>query len=175
MSDARPILGIDPGITGGIAFLYPLGAKRTHVSESGDGGKTETCFRFEIQAFDIPVVGGEVDVDTLAALVEQHDPRLAIIERASAMPRQGVSSTFKYGVAYGSLRTLCTLGRIPYHLVTPGRWKNYVKLNADKEKSRALAIQFWPGAGCFSRKMDHGRAEAALIARYGVEVLERPT
>lgn len=148
MDDARPILGIDPGITGGIAFLYPSGT---------------------IAAFDIPTAGGEVDVDTLAEMIAARDPRLAIIERASAMPKQGVSSTFKYGVAYGSLRTLCTLGRIPYHLVTPGKWKSHFKLDRDKEKSRALAIQFWPGVGYFARKKDHGRAEAALIARYGAE------
>jgi hypothetical protein len=79
---------------------------------------------------------------------------------------------FRYGVAYGMLRTVCTLGRIPYHLVTPGKWKNHFKLDRDKEKSRALAIQYWPGCGFFERKKDHGRAEAALIARYGAEALK---
>src|SRR5258708_695118 len=123
LTDARPVLGIDPGVTGGIAFLDP----------DARG----------VQAADIPNVRGEGDVDTLAALIEHCDPRLAIIERAASMPQQGVVSVFKYGVAYGSLRTVCTLGRIPYHLVTPGKWKNYFKLDRDKEKSRALAIQFW--------------------------------
>src|SRR5262249_22607476 len=145
-----PILGIDPGIIGGIAFLYPD----------------------RIEAHDIPVVANEVDVDALARLTETHAPRLAIIERANAMPRQGASSTFKYGAAYGSLRAVCTLCRIPYHLVTPAKWKGYFRLAADKEKSRALAIQFWPGCGLFERKKDHGRAEAALIARYGAEMLD---
>jgi len=45
------------------------------------------------------------------------------------------------------------------------------RAGCDKEKSRALAIQFWPGCGFFSRKKDHGRAEAALIARYGAETI----
>jgi hypothetical protein len=79
------------------------------------------------------------------------------------------SSTFKYGVAYGALRTVVALCNIPYRLVTPGKWKNHFGLDSDKEKSRALALQFWPGCGFFSRKKDHGRAEAALIARYGAE------
>jgi crossover junction endodeoxyribonuclease RuvC len=142
-----PILGVDPGITGGIAFLF---ANR-------------------VVAEDIPTAGGEVDVDTLVRRVREMQPTLAIIERANAMPKQGVASTFKYGVAYGALRTVVALCNIPYRLVTPGKWKNYFGLDSDKEKSRALAIQFWPGCGCFSLKKDHGRAEAALIARYGAE------
>jgi crossover junction endodeoxyribonuclease RuvC len=146
---AAPILGVDPGITGGVAFLYS-----DHVF-----------------ADDIPVVGGEVDVDTLVRRVREMRPRLAIIERAGAMPQQGVSSTFKYGVAYGALRTVVALCNIPYQLVTPAKWKNHFRLDPDKEKSRALAIQLWPGCGFFSRKRDHGRAEAALIARYGAETL----
>jgi crossover junction endodeoxyribonuclease RuvC len=146
-SGSSPILGVDPGITGGIAFLF---ANR-------------------VVAEDIPTAGGEVDVDTLVRRVREMQPALAIIERANAMPKQGVSSTFKYGVAYGALRTVVALCNIPYRLVTPGKWKNHFRLDADKEQSRALAIQFWPGCGYFSRKKDHGRAEAALIARYGAE------
>src|SRR5262245_19714551 len=147
-SGSSPILGVDPGVTGGVAFLYPSG---------------------EIFADDIPTAGGEVDVDTLVRRVREMQPALAVIERANAMPKQGVASTFKYGVAYGALRTVTTLCGVPYRLVTPGKWKAHFHLGADKEKSRGLAIQFWPGCGFFSRKKDHGRAEAALIARYGAE------
>src|SRR5215472_6383205 len=148
-SGSSPILGVDPGITGGIAFLFA-----NHVV-----------------AEDIPTAGGEVDVDTLVRRVREMQPALAIIERANAMPKQGVSSTFKYGVAYGALRTVVALCNIPYRLVTPGKWKNHFGLDSDKEKSRALAIQFWPGCGYFAHKKDHGRAEAALIARYGAETI----
>jgi hypothetical protein len=149
-SGSSPILGVDPGITGGLAFLFPTG---------------------EVEVGDIPVVAGEVDVDTLVRQVRAFSPALAVIERANAMPKQGVSSTFKHGVAYGALRTVVALCNIPYRLVTPGKWKNHFGLDSDKEKSRALAIQFWPGCGFFSRKKDHGRAEAALIARYGAETI----
>jgi crossover junction endodeoxyribonuclease RuvC len=144
------ILGIDPGIIGGVALL------------SSDG---------RIDAFDIPNVAGEVDVDMLVSCIRAMRPAMAVIERASAMPKQGVASTFKYGVAYGSLRTFVALCDIPCHLVTPGKWKHHFALDADKEKSRALAIRLWPGCGHFARKKDHGRAEATLIARFGAEVL----
>jgi crossover junction endodeoxyribonuclease RuvC len=151
-SDARPILGIDPGVTGGIAFLYPSG---------------------EIAADDLPTVDGSVDVDALVRRVREHAPRLAIIEKAQAMPKQGVVSVFKYGTAFGALCAVTALCEIPTHLVSPRKWKTYFGLDADKERSRALAIRLWPGCGLFERKKDHGRSEAALLARYGAEVIER--
>lgn len=147
------ILGIDPGITGGLAWLYPDG---------------------KVVASDIPTAGGEVDVDMIAAKLHEFRPGMAVIERAGAMPKQGVASTFKYGVAYGALRAVVAVLEIPQHLVTPGKWKNHFRLDSDKEKSRALAIRLWPGTGYFSRVKDHGRAEAALIARYGAECILHP-
>ena len=62
------ILGIDPGITGGIAFFYP------------DENR--------IEAFDIPVVGHEVDVDKLATLIKPRAPKLGVIEKVHSMPKQ---------------------------------------------------------------------------------------
>jgi hypothetical protein len=148
---AAPILGIDPGITGGIAALYPNG---------------------RIEAYDIPTVDGSVDVDALVRRVRKQAPRLAVIEKAQAMPKQGVVSVFKYGCAYGALCAVTALCEIPTHLVSPRKWKSHFGLDADKEKSRALAIRLWPGCGLFERKKDHGRSEAALLARYGTEVIE---
>jgi crossover junction endodeoxyribonuclease RuvC len=149
-SGSSPILGVDPGITGAIAALYPDGT---------------------ILADDIPTVGGSVDVDTLVRRVRELAPRLAIIEKAQAMPRQGVVSVFKYGTAFGALCAVTAICEIPTHLVSPRKWKTHFGLDADKEKSRALAIRLWPGCGYFSRVKDHGRSEAALIARYGAETI----
>jgi crossover junction endodeoxyribonuclease RuvC len=151
ITSGAPILGIDPGITGGIAALYPDG---------------------RIEVYDIPTVDGSVDVDALVRRVREQAPRLAVIEKAQAMPKQGVVSVFKYGCAYGALCAVTALCEIPTHLVSPRKWKSHFGLDADKEKSRALAIRLWPGCGLFERKKDHGRAEAALIARYGAEVIE---
>ncbi len=146
------ILGVDPGVTGAIAFYFP----------SNPG---------HVVAEDIPTAAGEVDVDTLARRIAQMKLTAAIIERVGAMPKQGVSSTFKFGAAYGALRAVAAVLEIPQHLVTPSRWKAHYRLPADKEEARARALQLWPGIGCFSRKKDHGRAEAALIARYGADVI----
>jgi crossover junction endodeoxyribonuclease RuvC len=97
-------------------------------------------------------------------------PDLAIVERVAAMPKQGVASTFKFGASYGALLGVIGALGIPSVLVTPTKWKKHFALDAEKERARALALRMWPARSeLFSRKKDHGRAEAALLARFGAE------
>ena len=116
----------------------------------------------------MPVAAGQVDCATLAARIEQLRPDVAFVERVGAMPKQGVASTFKFGASYGSvIGTLAAL-QIRTVLVVPSVWKKYFALDSDKEKARALALRtFAKNPEHFSRKKDHGRAEAALLAVYG--------
>jgi len=145
------ILAIDPGLSGAIAIYFPTAPER-------------------VVAEDVPVVDGAIDGATLAARIEQFKPDVAIIERVAAMPKQGVSSTFTFGRSFGTVIGVVQALRIPQHMVTPGMWKKHFRLSADKEEARAHALQLFPAvAAQFSRKKDHGRAEAALIARYWAE------
>ena len=51
-------------------------------------------------------------------------------------------------------------------------WKKaHALIKRGKEDSRQRAIKLFPGAKGFERKLDHNRAEAALIAWYGVMYL----
>lgn len=145
------ILGIDPGASGAIAFYFP-----DHPEL--------------IAAEDVPLAGGKIDAATLAARIRQMKPDLGIIEQVGPMPKQGVSSTFNFGAAYGAVLGVIGALAIPSHLVTPPRWKKHFRLSADKEEARALALRLWPArAELFARKRDHGRAEAALLALYGAQ------
>jgi hypothetical protein len=148
------LLGVDPGVSGAIAYFFP--DRPDHIVVQ-----------------DVPVVDGQLDPVTLARRIDQMRPTLAVVERVAAMPKQGVSSTFKFGMAYGMMLGIIATQQIPLHLVTPARWKKAFNLSADKEQARALAIRLWPGCEDFALKKWHGRAEAALIARYGVQLLER--
>lgn len=148
------IIGIDPGLSGAVAFYFPTAPN-------------------QIVAEDVPTAGAEIDAATLAQRIGQMRPTLAVIELVGAMPKQGVSSTFKFGQAFGVVRGVVSALGIPIHLVAPTVWKRHFKLSKDKEEARALALRLWPQADCFSRKKDHGRAEAALLARYGAEILLR--
>jgi crossover junction endodeoxyribonuclease RuvC len=147
------ILGVDPGITGAIAFYFP-----------------ETSGR--VVALDLPIADGEISAPLVADLIRTYAPSLAIIERVSAMPGQGVVSMFNFGRAYGDVRGVIGALSIPVHFATPQKWKRHFRLSSDKEEARALALRLFPScADHFKRKKDHGRAEAALIARYGAETL----
>ena len=150
------ILGVDPGLSGALAFYFP--ASPSHIV-----------------AEDIPVAGGAIDAATLAQRIAQMRPTMAVIELVGAMPKQGVSSTFKFGRAFGTVIGVVAALGIPTHFVAPTRWKRHFRLNANKDDARALALRLWPTAECFSRKKDHGRGEASLLARYGAETLHAAT
>jgi hypothetical protein len=149
----RCILGIDPGISGAIAFFFPDHPER-------------------VACEDVPIAAGNIDAVTLAARIAIMAPDVVIIEQVGAMPGQGVSSMFKFGRAFGTVIGVVGALQLPLHMVAPSRWKSHFRLSADKEMARALALRTFPACGFqFSRKKDHGRAEAALLARYGAETI----
>lgn len=146
------ILGIDPGLSGAIALL------------DRDGSL--------LAAHDMPAVDHAVSPAALRALIDALPgvPREAWIEQVSAMPKQGVSSTFAFGRAYGIAEGVVSAMGIAVRFVRPHAWKSHHRVSSDKESSRALALRLWPSqAELFARKRDENRAEAALIARYGFE------
>jgi Holliday junction resolvasome RuvABC endonuclease subunit len=148
------LLGIDPGIRGGLA-----------VVEINDGTAPQL-----IDVLDVPVIGTGAKERVNTMLVRdwlaQHNPDHALIERAGSMPKQGVASTFKYERAVGSLETVVACSDIPYSIIEPAVWKKFHHLRGgDKETARQRALQLFPSAhALFARKKDHQRAEAALIA-----------
>lgn len=146
------ILGVDPGLKGALGFYFPA-VQRVALE-------------------DIPTADGEVSAPALAARVRAFKPSMVVLERVHAMPKQGVSSTFKFGMSFGEVRGVIGALAIPLYLVTPTKWKKHYHLSSDKEESRALAIRLFPNnADRLQRKKDDGRAEAALLAKYGAEFL----
>lgn len=148
MSDDCFIMGVDPGMFGAIAFYNPK-------------------FPQLIAAYDMPIVGKELNAAELFDIIDSFKPVCAAIEVVHAMPKQGVSSSFNFGVSYGVIRGVVGSLKIRTHLVAPTKWKKYFSLSADKEASRALAVRNWPDSPHFRRKKDHGKAESALLALYG--------
>jgi crossover junction endodeoxyribonuclease RuvC len=88
------------------------------------------------------------------------------------MPGQGVVSMFNFGRAYGDVRGVIGALNIPVHFATPPKWKKHFRLSSNKEEARALALRLFPAcADHFTFKRHHGRAEAALIAKFGAETI----
>ena len=95
--------------------------------------------------------------------------RVAWIEQVGAMPRQGVSSVWRFGEQVGALHMALAATKTPMRLVTPAKWKGFFGLSREKGLSRGVAMQRF--ADKFKRVKDDGRAEATLIALYGKEVM----
>jgi Holliday junction resolvasome RuvABC endonuclease subunit len=149
------ILGVDPGIHGGLAIVS--------LFESGPR---------LIDAIDVPTVGTgakeRIDVIGLQQWLLEHSPYRAFIERAQAMPRQDASSGFKYGRAAGAIEAIIAANGISFEIVEPSMWKRALRLRG-KDKERRPTLQLFPHAHHpLKRKMDHQRAEAALIAYVGL-------
>lgn len=86
------------------------------------------------------------------------------IEKVGAMPGQGVASTFKFGVSYGTLRGMATALQVPVTYVAPGVWQRKLGCltKGDKNISKRAAQERWP-----EQRWTHATADAALIAEYG--------
>jgi hypothetical protein len=151
------VIGVDPGVSGAIAFWFSPAPDR-------------------IAVYDTPIAGGEVNTPGVASLIrdlcgDPVDDTIAYIERVHSMPGNSGRSMFNFGTAYGDVRGVIGALRIPTHFVTPQMWKKQFRLSADKEESRALAIRMFPScADSFKLKKHDGRAEAALIALYGSQI-----
>lgn len=144
------ICGIDPGLTGGISFVNgeSVYAYRTPIYKNGKK-------RY-------------LDLVAVAKLFETHNPELVIIEKQQAMPGQGVSSTFKTGMNYGIyLGMLATMG-VAFEEVSPRKWKNDLKVPANKDEARKRATELLPqGSEKWRLKCEDGVAESAMLAYWG--------
>ncbi|MGB6449119.1 MAG: hypothetical protein WBE92_00040 [Steroidobacteraceae bacterium] len=144
------ILGVDPGLSGALALL-------------GADGEPELVA-------DLPVIrdrslawidGGALQSTLLNALRGRQCR--AVVERVSAMPRQGVASSFTFGVGFGSILSVLQSLQLPIELVTPAVWKRTLGLSSDKRASLDKARLLFPSADLGLAK-HHGRAEALLLA-----------
>lgn len=154
---ATLFLGIDPGLSGAIGIIHADGT--FHSVED-----MPTLLRGK------GAVKREVDAAGLARLLRPiaGQIRLAVIEKVSAMPRQGSASTFSLGHSFGTAVAVVQALGIPVQLAAPATWKKRMGLTRDKEHARSEAIHLWPGAP-LSRKKDADRAESLLLAKYAIQ------
>jgi len=151
------ILGIDIGVTGGIAV----------VSTAGE--------LIEVHAMPCLADGHAgrraVNGPLLASIVFASHATRAFVEHVSARPGEGAVGAFAFGRSRGVIEGVLAAAGVRCQFLTPPTWKRAVGLppGRDKDASRAEAIQRWPArAELFSHKKDDGVAEAALIAVAGL-------
>lgn len=147
--------GIDPGVTGALAFL-------------SEGGQILYAEQFST----LPYNKSRRQIDCaqlarrLSALREPGVESVVTVEEVHAFPKQGVSSTFTFGMTFGQiLGVIETLG-LRYQLAHPRRWQKflYAGMNGEPKKLSILAAhRLWPA---LSTNRD-GLTDALLIAEYG--------
>jgi crossover junction endodeoxyribonuclease RuvC len=149
------VLAVDPGLSNGLAVLdqHANLIFAMDIAPIGEGARKR-----------LPLAG-------LVDLIERYGVTHAVVEDVSAMPKQGISSAFRFGRATGCLEGVLSALKIPTAFVRPAVWKKPLGIaGATKEGARCLALQRWPAAAhFFPRKKDHGRAEAALLGAYYIE------
>ena len=138
-------IGIDPGKNGGIAF---------------------------INEFDEIIQLLPFSEDSLIMLIKNCSSDMkCTLEHVHAMPKQGVSSTFNFGMNFGFIQGVLKAYGIPYELVTPQKWKKEFSCTSDKNTSIEVWKRLFPNVNLKATdrcKKDHdGMAEALLLAEYG--------
>ena len=153
---AELIVGIDPGASGAAAVLD---AKTKKIVRCFEFSKL-TLHEYAYELYKIKnTVRGKIKV---------------IIENVHSMPKQGVSSSFKFGRRCGEQEGILVGLAIPYEFVTPQIWQRDMKClrvkkkgcepesqTEHKRRTRARAQQLYPSAN-----ITHATADAVLISRW---------
>ena len=109
MNERILFAGIDPGASGAMAIL------------ASDGTLVDTYAFDKHEMF----VGYGIP-SALKHFLEKHGIKLLCLEKVSAMPKQGVSSTFKFGKGYGMIIGVLESMGVPHVYVTPQKWQKKV-------------------------------------------------
>ena len=151
------IIGIDPGLSGGIAILEDNKVK---------------------EMFDMPVMAEgkknkrQLNSAFLVKLIKDNikdiEDTVMVVEQVNAMPGQGVTSMFNFGQTFGAIKGICAALGLPIFFVRPAKWKKHFELiNSSKDASRTKVIEMYPSISeKLSKKKDVNKSDAILIARY---------
>ena len=163
------ICGIDPGLSGGVVLLSDAGqVLARHVMSTIAIKKSHGR------------AGREYDLPGMReALLSCCAPKHVFIEKVHSMPKQGVSSSFTFGVGFGILQGLVAGLQLPFTLVTPQAWQKAMFEGMAKEDTKATSAiickRLWPEqdwrATSDCRVAHEGLCDAALIAEYGRRTL----
>jgi crossover junction endodeoxyribonuclease RuvC len=160
------ICGIDPGMKGALAF----------VRNDGNGNITATVH--DLPTHTITLSNGKrrtvLAIHDLAELLRGSGTiNHVFIEEVAARPGNGVVSMFQFGWATGAIYTATVLLGLPLTFVLPSTWQRHHRIDGEADNARRRAQELHPAiAEQFRRReADKHRADAVLIAHYGLHLL----
>jgi crossover junction endodeoxyribonuclease RuvC len=150
MKKEKAYIGIDPGKTGAAAIITTR-----HTGEE----------YIDIIDYLEPVLLAQ----EIKEWAETYKVVLAVVEKVHSMPKQGVTSSFNFGMNFGIWQGILSALQIPYSFVPPQAWQKglFSKTDGDNKK-RGLSVvrRLYPRSEFFKLEKHHNRADAMLIARY---------
>lgn len=164
----RVFVGIDPGLTGGLAAISEEGQIVDITPMPRLGGSTGPLCFYDIKVWFSGIRNGHTIY--------------AAIERASVRPKEGVRSVLTIGTNWGFLKGMLVAIGAKHEEPTPQQWKKALGLpkragaerKKGKEDAAVLATQLFPGINLTPgrRSVPHdGMADAVLIAEYARRTL----
>jgi len=146
------VIGIDPGVSGAVAFVYPDGVHVDDMPTVEVRGKRHVC------------------PHGLRDRLRQHDLQAVVavvLEHVQGVQGTRATSAFSFGRSFGLVEGLVAGLTLPLVLVRPQVWTKDLGVSRDKGSHRRAACNLWPkDAGLFARVKDDGRADAALLCHW---------
>lgn len=162
-------LGIDPGVSGAAAGIeLCAGGPRVDVFDlpTYDIGGRSRLDLHSTWALIRSLAAGSPDV---CVCEETHGRHLVV---AGKVIRQNPNAVHMLGRTTGNAEAFIIAAGMRITPAEPSVWKKALGVKADKDLTRQFASRLFPNfAHRWSRKKDHNRAEAVLLAWYGLTVV----
>lgn len=144
------VLGLDPGLTGGIALI----------------AGSDLMFAMDMPTIEI-TSKNSIDARSLVRILAQvGQVDMVVIESVNSFG-MGRTSAYNFGEGNGVIRGVLAALERPVTYMRPTAWQKAIgkPTGTGKDWSRNRAAELWPyQADLFSKVKNDGRAEAALIA-----------
>lgn len=163
------IVGIDPGLKGGLVLIAPPDYWATPMPTRKGNSDKEIIDALAIAGW---LMAAEPDL----VVVEHQGARNTFSSTGKAQRR--TSAEFRYATGYGKILGVLESMKIRHKTVRPQVWKRDILPGTDRDKNAAIAhvqrelpcVDLKPGR---CRTPQDGLADAACIALWGVRRWER--
>lgn len=170
-------IGIDIGVAGGVAAISAVSQSviQMPIFEGTAGGsKSKTDI---VAVRDWILSQWRLYRQTLADRGMPDDATICVtLESVHAMPGQGVTSMFNFGMGFGMLQAMALCEGWRLQLVTPQAWKGSILAGTPKDKTAAIehVRATFPAldlnVGVRKIKYHDGMADAVCLAEYGAKI-----
>lgn len=161
MVKEKYIIGIDPGINGGISVL---------------DRNNNIVFKSVM-----PVIGTsrkEYDIINIYNILNKYKNSICYLEKAQPRFKDGSKQAFKTGFGFGVLQSILVCLKIPHEIISPKQWQKEIFKGLDSKDTKKASVLFckrrwieedWTPTQRAKKEHD-GITDATCIAYYGARL-----